>query len=157
MAVELPTETEVPAKAVAALSEALGERLVAVVLFGSRARGDAKPESDWDLLVIAEGLPERTLDRHLFLKRSLRPGSRGPVSMLARTPAEFEGHLPSIYLDVAIDGEILYDPVGYARDRLSRVRRIIARCGLYREHTPAGDLWTWKREPTRRWVLHWNL
>jgi hypothetical protein len=28
----------------------LGDRLIAVVLFGSRARGDADPASDWDLL-----------------------------------------------------------------------------------------------------------
>ena len=35
------------------------DRLVAVVLFGSRARGEGSETSDWDLLVIAEGLPPR--------------------------------------------------------------------------------------------------
>src|SRR5437868_5339909 len=139
MPVEIATEEEVPQKAVAALRDALGERLVAVVLFGSRARGDATPESDWDLLVIAEGLPDRAFDRHLYLKRALPPGCRGAMSMLARTPTEFESHLPSLYLDIALDGEILYDPVGYASARLNVIRRIIEKVGLYREHTSAGD------------------
>jgi predicted nucleotidyltransferase len=37
------------------LRNGLGDDLVAVVLFGSRARGEAGPESDWDLLLIGEG------------------------------------------------------------------------------------------------------
>jgi predicted nucleotidyltransferase len=33
-----------------------GERLVQMVLFGSRARGDAKPGSDIDVMVVLKGL-----------------------------------------------------------------------------------------------------
>ena len=53
------------------LQEQLGERLVAIVLFGSRARNEAKVESDWDLLLIADYLPQKALDRHLFVKQLL--------------------------------------------------------------------------------------
>ncbi|WP_322487498.1 nucleotidyltransferase domain-containing protein [Chloroflexus sp.] len=42
---------------VAAFQQQLGHNLIGIVLFGSRARGDARPESDWDLLLIAEHLP----------------------------------------------------------------------------------------------------
>jgi len=35
----------------AALDEAYGDRIERVVLFGSRARGDAKPDSDYDVAV----------------------------------------------------------------------------------------------------------
>ena len=35
----------------AAVSEIYGERVERVVLFGSRARGDAKPDSDYDVAV----------------------------------------------------------------------------------------------------------
>jgi predicted nucleotidyltransferase len=37
------------------LESLYGERLVRVVLFGSRARGDAEPDSDIDILVVLKG------------------------------------------------------------------------------------------------------
>ncbi|MEW6664406.1 MAG: nucleotidyltransferase domain-containing protein [Thermodesulfobacteriota bacterium] len=48
------------ADVVNALRLGLEEDLVSVVLFGSRARSEAGPESDWDLLVLARQLPEYT-------------------------------------------------------------------------------------------------
>ena|SRR2546422_11529368 len=36
----------------------LGDRLDRVVLFGSRSRGDAEPDSDFDLLVTVQSLQE---------------------------------------------------------------------------------------------------
>jgi uncharacterized protein len=39
------------AKFRAALDETYGERIERVVLYGSRARGDAKPDSDYDIAV----------------------------------------------------------------------------------------------------------
>ncbi len=55
---------------VIALREALSDDLIALVLFGSRARGDARPDSDWDLLLIAKNLPERPFARHLYLQKN---------------------------------------------------------------------------------------
>jgi uncharacterized protein len=46
----------------AALADAHGERIERVVLFGSRARGDARPDSDYDVAVssrISPGSPKR--------------------------------------------------------------------------------------------------
>ncbi len=145
---------EIPMQAVAALRAALGERLVAVVLFGSRARGDAKPESDWDLLVIAEGLPERTMARHSFLRKILPPDAAG-VSLLAKTPQEIESYLPSLYFDIALDGKILYDPRGFAAAKLNYLRELIERTGLFREQTAAGDIWRWRKQPVGEWELAW--
>ncbi len=70
------------------------------------------------------------------------------IAVLAKTPEEFEACLPSLYLDIALDGQILYDPSGYATDRLATLRRLIEEAGLYRERTEAGDMWEWEREPT---------
>lgn len=140
-------------QAITALQKALGDRLLAVILFGSRARGEVSPDSDWDLLVIAEGLPERLFERHMFLKRLLPPGCRGAVSLIARTPEELEAHLPSLFLDIAVDGKILYDPRAYAARRLATLRQLIEESGLYRQRTEAGDVWQWKKEPCGPWAL----
>jgi predicted nucleotidyltransferase len=39
-----------------ALEKAYGARIERVVLFGSRARGDARPDSDYDVAVFLKGL-----------------------------------------------------------------------------------------------------
>ncbi len=45
-----------------ALDEAYGVRLERVVLFGSRARGDARPDSDYDIAVFIRGLADFWLE-----------------------------------------------------------------------------------------------
>jgi uncharacterized protein len=47
------------------LEEMYGNQLERVVLFGSRARGDARPNSDYDVAVFLKSLPDRwaELDR----------------------------------------------------------------------------------------------
>ena len=49
----------------AAVTEIYGDRLARVVLFGSRARGDAEPDSDYDVAVFLRDMPDRMaeLDR----------------------------------------------------------------------------------------------
>lgn len=149
-------ERDTPVLAVESLRNALGDDLVAVVLFGSRARGDAREASDWDLLVIAEGLPRKAFDRHLLLKRLLPASCRGAVSLIAKTPNEFEARLSSLFLDMAIDGHILYDPRGYGAAKMTMLRRLIRRSGLHREHTQAGDIWRWQKPPVEPWHLSWE-
>ena len=98
---------------ISALRQGLGDKLVAVVLFGSRARGDATEVSDWDLLVIAWDLPSSFFQRHLQLTALLPVEWRGWVGLLARTPAEFEARISSLMLDIYLDGVVLDDPEQY--------------------------------------------
>ena len=95
--VETGTHSEELARhVVGALKNGLSAKLVAVVLFGSRARGEGSETSDWDLLVIAEGLPAKTFDRTLYLKQLIPPEWRGRVSILAKTPEQFHGAVSSL-------------------------------------------------------------
>jgi uncharacterized protein len=43
----------------ATLTEIYGDRLERVVLFGSRARGDAQRDSDYDVAVFLRDMPDR--------------------------------------------------------------------------------------------------
>ena len=50
----------------AALDELYGDRVERVVLFGSRARGEAKPHSDLDLVVVVRGALTPELERQVW-------------------------------------------------------------------------------------------
>lgn len=141
---------------VEALQKGLGERLVAVVLYGSRARDQAREASDWDLFIIAVGLPTQLWERHILLKRFLPVAYRGAVSLLAKTPEEFEERISSLYLDIAQDGQILFDPQGYAHRRMAALQRLMEETGLYRKKSPGGEVWRWKKKPRHPWALQWR-
>jgi uncharacterized protein len=47
-----------------ALDEMYGDRLERVILFGSRARGDARPDSDYDVAVFLRDMDDRGPELH---------------------------------------------------------------------------------------------
>ena len=54
-----PTHDPVLQRFRTALTEIYGDQLDRVVLFGSRARGDSRPDSDYDVAVFLRSLPDR--------------------------------------------------------------------------------------------------
>ena len=64
--------------------------------------------------MVARNLPEKPLQRHFRIKSLLPDAWRGRVTILAKTPSEFEVRLPALYLDIALDGLVLYDTDGAA-------------------------------------------
>jgi uncharacterized protein len=134
----------------------LAQLLVAVVLFGSRARGEANVGSDWDVLVVARRLPGGTLERAFLLKRTLPAEHRGEVSLLAKTPEEVMAGLPGLYLDIALDGVILYDTGDNMAEHLEFLRSLIRRKGLRRERDGEDLIWRWQQPPSPDWSLEWK-
>jgi hypothetical protein len=78
---------------------------------------------------------------------------RGRVSLMAKTPEEFETALSAVYLDIALDGVVLYDPQGYVGQKLTRLRELIRRKGLRRERVGEDFAWRWERFPGFNWSL----
>jgi predicted nucleotidyltransferase len=81
-------------------------------LFGSRARGDALPTSDWDIFVVApDDVPDRELDDPLIGWRLRREsGVRADVITCRARDFEEERSTPNtMALEVATDGVLLYE------------------------------------------------
>lgn len=94
--------------AVSLLRQGFGGRLQSAALFGSRARGDAGPESDLDLLIVlAERKPTDSADA----ARTLDDAGSGAIcrwGLLIWSSSELASH-PWLRMDVATDGIILLD------------------------------------------------
>lgn len=141
---------------VEALQAALGDNLIALILFGSRARGDAAPDSDWDLLLLAHNLPERPFPRHRYLQKLLPLPWRAQISLLAKTIAEFEAAVPPLFLDIALDGIILYDPDNYAANQLAYLKGLLHDKGLFRQQRGKELTWHWQNFPGFDWQIAWK-
>jgi len=140
------------------LRNGLGDDLVAVVLFGSRARGEAGPESDWDLLVIAENLPDLPWQRQKRILALLPAKGNPPINLLAYTPAEWFALVTPLALDIALDGIVLYERSNAMLSaRLMALRQQLFHLGLKRKRLAEGEwLWLWQDQPRHQWRLEWR-
>jgi uncharacterized protein len=61
-----PIDDPVLKRFCAILDEIYGQRLERVVLYGSRARGDARPDSDYNVAVFLRDMPDRIAELYLL-------------------------------------------------------------------------------------------
>jgi predicted nucleotidyltransferase len=90
-----------------ALAGRFGSLLKTVVLFGSRARGEASPDSDHDIFVVAEDLPANPMARSRQLRGALiacLADLPGAINLHGKTPQEFEADLTPLSLEICVDG-----------------------------------------------------
>jgi predicted nucleotidyltransferase len=152
-ALQEPFRAVLSAAADAWLDE-LGDRLVSIVLFGSVARGTARPTSDIDLVIVADGLPRSLADRRRPLLESWERTrtSRGLPhvvwSLVMKSPGEAQFHSP-LYLDIVEDGILILDRDGFFEGVLARMRQRMRELGSRRVHLSDGT-WYWDLKPDFR-------
>ena len=141
-----------------ALRDGLGDRLVAVALFGSHARGDAHAGSDLDVLVIADGLPDDLRQQRRMVYDLLPDDLEMSVQLVVYSRERFLTSFPSFYLDLGLDAKVVHDTGGFLAERLERIRAITQEAHLARERLGKEWHWHWTdgRRVPPRWEITWE-
>lgn len=135
-----------------------GDRLVSLIAFGSMGRGTPRPDSDLDLLIVADGLPNGRVPRAQdfepvlnaltpTLAAARRAGFVVECSPVFKTPAEVLAGSP-LFLDMIDDARLLYDRDAFFGGALDRLSKRLARLGARRIWR--GNAWLWDLKPDYR-------
>lgn len=135
-----------------------GERLVSLAVFGSVGRGTPRPDSDIDLLIVADDLPRGRVARVRdfagieadladSLGRLRSEGVTTELSPVLKTPSEV-AHGSPLFLDMLEDARLLVDREAFLGETFDRTRARLARLGARRIWR--GNAWFWDLKPDYR-------
>lgn len=142
----------------AACQATYGQRLVSLAVFGSVGRGTPRPDSDIDLLIVAEGLPDgrvRRADEFRQVETALAgslaearvAGITPELSPVFKTPEEVRRGSP-LFLDMVDDARVLFDQGGFLAQALASLKERLTRQGARRIWR--GSAWHWDLKPDYR-------
>jgi predicted nucleotidyltransferase len=143
---------------VAACQRHYGKRLVSLAVFGSVGRGTPRPDSDIDLLIVADDLPRGRVarvddfarvesDMGDALQRVRSAGVTTALSPVLKTPAEVAQGSP-LFLDMLEDARLLVDRDAFLEQAFAVFRERLARLGARRIWR--GNAWFWDLKPDYR-------
>ncbi len=83
----------------AALDKLYGDRIDRVVLYGSRARGDARPDSDYDVAVFLTDFADRwnEIDRIVAIETDILCETGAVINALPFRAAAYQERTPFMY------------------------------------------------------------
>ncbi|MGB9823334.1 nucleotidyltransferase domain-containing protein [Thermodesulfovibrio sp.] len=132
-----------------------GDRLISMVIFGSVASDTFRPDSDIDILIVAENLPEgrvkrveefiKNIESHLeedMIKLS-KEGIYITLSPVFKTPEEVYTGSP-LFLDMTENVKILYDKNDFFKKYLEILKIKLKTLGARKIYTKGGYYWELK-------------
>jgi hypothetical protein len=138
------------------LQARLGERLLAVALYGSLARGQAHPDSDMDLLVVYCGDKMAIFDQFMEMRLYDLEHTREWIELKSEGikpdpyPVFFNqaelADTPWLLLDIQDHGIVLYDPHAILQRKLESLRRRLKELGSRKVVLGDGS-WYWDLKP----------
>lgn len=131
-----------------------GDRLVSLVVFGSVARRTQRPDSDIDLMLVVDDLPDGRIARveeFAAVEQGIQPGldrARASgvhtyLSPVFKTPAELETGTP-LLLDLIDDARILFDRNQVFAHRIERLQQRLKELGSRKVRKGGGYYWLLK-------------
>jgi hypothetical protein len=112
-------EREVLARFLARLERECGDAIRRVILYGSKARGDADTESDTDLLIVVTNEDVIPLIWHIEDDVSFETGSGLSTLIVSADKYRYWQYVkPTLYVNIRRDGIELWDPVAQAAEAL---------------------------------------
>ncbi len=132
-----------------------GDNLVSFIVFGSVARETFRFNSDIDILIIAENLPDGRMKRvkqflaveektEPFLESLEKQGIHTYISPVFKTPDEVKKGSP-LFLDMVEDALILYDKNEFFTQWLKKFKERLKKLGAKRVWR--GNMWYWVLKP----------
>ncbi|MEA3275990.1 MAG: nucleotidyltransferase domain-containing protein [Pseudomonadota bacterium] len=131
-----------------------GERLTSLAVFGSVARATMRPDSDIDLLLVADPLPDGRMARvgeFEAVERAIAPalqaatksGLYTTLSPVFKTSEELQRG-SFLFLDLADQARILYDRDNVLKDYLADLTKRLNTMGAKRVYKGGGYYWVLK-------------
>lgn len=134
--------------------------LNSLVLFGSYARGEERPESDLDIVIISQSFPKKFTKRFDVLRPFLKEAKLHPAykelrrrgfypqfSPIPYKPEDLE-RTPPLLLDLVEDGIIIKDDNTFSR-KMDELRKKLKELGARRLKTSKGNRY-WILKPKMR-------
>lgn len=134
--------------------------LVSLAVYGSYARGENRPDSDIDLLIVLQKMEGERLARQEAFVREIeipldplwsacaKEGFHMEISTLILDRRQAGSFMP-LYLDMAEHCVILFDRDQFFQRRLDQVRQQMKRWGSRKQKV--GGHWYWEIRPGTKW------
>jgi len=99
-------------------------RVKLVILFGSRARGDYTDESDIDLLIVADNLPNDPREAYEAIRKLIEDPNIHPICLKTNSFIKKLENESTFIMEIIEDGKIIYANETFLEKTMAKYKEI---------------------------------